>query len=123
MSLLKLGKNLFLNPIILILALCLIFSTSIQTEEVNELLVDEGCTSIIVGKQASLDGSTMTSHSCDSNTDRTWINIVPHQKYKSGEMSKLYFEAKRTTGPDDPDRLDRGEIPQVLETYAYINKA
>ena len=123
MALLKLAKNLFLSSIILILALCLIFSTSIQTEEVDEPYVDEGCTSIIVGKQASLDGSTMTSHSCDSTTDRTWINIVPHQKHKSGEMCKLYFEAKRTTGPDDPDRLDRGEIPQVLETYAYINTA
>jgi dipeptidase len=123
MAFLKFARNLFLPSIILILALCLIFSTSIQTEEVNEPYGDEGCTSIIVGKQASLDGSTMTSHSCDSSTDRTWINIVPHQKHKSGEMCKIYFEAKRTTGPDDTDRLDRGEIPQVLETYAYVNTA
>ena len=123
MALLKLSRNLFLPSILLILALCLIFSTSIQTEEVNEPSVDEGCTSILVGKLASLDGSTMTSHSCDSTTDRTWINIVPHQKHKSGEMCKIYLEAKRTTGPDDTDRLDRGEIPQVPETYAYMNTA
>jgi hypothetical protein len=31
----------------------------------------EGCTSILVGRLASADGSTMTSHSCDSGTDRT----------------------------------------------------
>jgi dipeptidase len=65
----------------------------------------------------------MTSHSCDSNTDRTWINVVPHQKHEPGDTAKIYMESKRTTGPDDPDRLDVGEIPQVPETYAYINTA
>ncbi len=83
----------------------------------------ENCTSILVGKLASVDGSTMTSHSCDSSTDRTWINIVPHKKHRSGDTAKLYFESKRTKGPDDPDRLDIGEIPQVAETYAFINTA
>ncbi len=81
------------------------------------------CTSIIVGKAASVDGSTMTSHSCDSNTDRTWINVVPHKKHEPGTMTKIYMDPKRTKGPDDPDRFDIGEIPQVPETYAYINTA
>jgi len=83
----------------------------------------ESCTSIIVGRLASADGSTMTSHSCDSGTDRTWINIVPHKKHQPGDMAKIYFQAKRTRGPDDKDRLAKGEIPQVSETYAFINTA
>jgi dipeptidase len=83
----------------------------------------DGCTSIIVGRLASVDGSTMTSHSCDSTTDRTWINVVPHEKHEPGEMCKLYIEAKRAKGPDDPDKFEVGEIPQVPETYAYINTA
>ena len=83
----------------------------------------EHCTSIIVGKLASVDGSTMTSHSCDSNTDRTWINVVPHRRHKPGSMTKIYLEPKTTTGPDDPDRIEMGEIPQVEQTYAYINTA
>lgn len=83
----------------------------------------DACTSVIVGKAASVDGSTMTSHSCDSNTDRTWINLVPHKKYKKGEMCKVYFQSKRTKGPNDDDRMEMGEIPQVPETYAYINTA
>jgi len=65
----------------------------------------------------------VTSHSCDSGSDRTWINVVPHKKYKPGDMCKIYFQSKRTKRPNDPDRLDIGEIPQVLETYAYINTA
>jgi dipeptidase len=83
----------------------------------------DSCTSILVGRLASVDGSTMTSHSCDSGTDRTWMTIVPNIKHKPGEMAKVYYEPKRTKGPADPDRLETGEIPQVAETYAYLNTA
>jgi len=83
----------------------------------------DSCTSIMVGRLASADGSTMTSHSCDSNTDRTWINIVPHQKHQPGEKAEIYFEPKRLESFDDPDRVPVGEIPQVAETYAYFNAA
>src|SRR5512136_2486446 len=83
----------------------------------------DSCTSILVGRAASVDGSTMTSHSCDSGTDRTWMTIVPSAKHKPGEMAKVYYEPKRTKGPNDPDRLETGEIPQVAETYAYLNAA
>ena len=83
----------------------------------------DACTSVIVSKAASVDGSTMTSHSCDSRTDRTWINVVPRQKHKPGSMCPIYFQPKRTKGPDDEDRIEMGEIPQVSETYAYINTA
>ncbi|MBT4411719.1 MAG: hypothetical protein HOC82_17910 [Bacteroidetes bacterium] len=83
----------------------------------------ESCTSVIVGKAASADGSTMTSHSCDSGTDRTWINLVPRQKHKRGAETAIYLEPKRTKGPNDPDRIEVGFIPQVRETNAFINTA
>ena len=35
----------------------------------------------------------------------------------------MYFDPKRTKGPDDTDRIETGEIPQVAETYAYLNAA
>ncbi len=89
----------------------------------QEFIESESCTSIIVGKAASVDGSTMTSHSCDSGTDRTWINLVPGQKYKKGEECTIYLEPKRAKGPDDPDRIEVGFIPQLRETYAFINTA
>ena len=34
----------------------------------------ESCTSIMVGKKASTDGSVMTAHTCDSNY-RTWLTM------------------------------------------------
>jgi dipeptidase len=83
----------------------------------------DSCTSILVGRLASADGSTMTSHSCDSGSDRTWMSIVPNRKHKPGDTAKLYLEPKLVKGPDDPDRLEAGEIPQVPETYAYLNAA
>ncbi len=89
----------------------------------QEMIESESCTSIIVGKAASVDGSTMTSHSCDSGTDRTWIEIVPHKKHKRNDECAVYLEPKRTKGPNDPDRIEVGFIPQVRETYAFINTA
>jgi dipeptidase len=83
----------------------------------------DSCTSILVGRLASGDGSTMTSHSCDSGTDRTWMTIVPNMKHKPGETAKVYYEPKRAKGPNDTDRLVTGEIPQVAESYAYLNTA
>jgi len=83
----------------------------------------DNCTSIIVGRLASVDGSTMTSHSCDSNTDRTWINLVPRKEHKSGDVCSLTLDPKRTKGPVDPDAIESGTIPQVPVTYAYINTA
>ena len=83
----------------------------------------EGCTSILVGKAASVDGSTMTSHSCDSTTDRTWMDMVPNQTHKPGAMATLWMDPKETKGPNDPDRVPAGEIPQVPQTYKFLNAA
>lgn len=83
----------------------------------------ENCTSVLVGKGASVDGSTMTSHSCDSGSDRTWINLVSHKKHKNGSETPVFLEPKLTTGPNDPDAIEAGFIPQVKETFAFINTA
>lgn len=83
----------------------------------------DGCTSVLVGKLASADGSTMTSHSCDSNTDRTWMNMVPNQKHAPGAKATVWMDSKETKGPDDADRVPAGEIPQVAETYKFLNAA
>jgi dipeptidase len=98
-------------------------ASRVQEQDVLVCPTCDGCTSVLVGKAASADGSTMTSHSCDSNTDRTWMTMVPNARHKPGEMATVYYEPKRTKGPDDPDRIPTGEIPQVAETYAYIDAA
>ncbi len=94
-----------------------------QTPEPEFGKETDNCTSILVGKLASADGSTITSHTCDSRTDRTWLNLVPNMKHKKGELAKVYVDSKRTTMPGQANRLVSVEIPQVKETYAYLNAA
>jgi dipeptidase len=38
-------------------------------------------------------------------------------------MAPVYMSPKETKGPNDPDAISVGDIPQVPETYAYINAA
>jgi dipeptidase len=104
-----------------IILLCLSTSLSFSSRATDPQT--ESCTSILVGKLASVDGSTMTSHSCDSNTDRTWMNIVARRKHNKGDMAPVYLEPKETKGPDDPDRIEVGKIAQVEETYKFLNAA
>lgn len=84
----------------------------------------DGCTTIMVGKKASADGSVMTSHTCDSHRTRSWLDIVPARKHKKASMVSML---KRT--PNDSlamptyQHIPVGEIPQVEYTYGFINTA
>jgi dipeptidase len=83
----------------------------------------EGCTSIEVGRLATVDGSVITCHTCDGPY-RTWVNIVPHQKWPEKTMNKIYSGRMHTeTPPDLQGVLQTGEIPQVPETYRFLNTA
>jgi dipeptidase len=115
------SNRLALAVIVIFSCLMLFFGTVSAIEEQSK--EPEACTSIIVGKLATTDGSTITSHSCDSTTDRTWINVVPRRKHKPGSMCKIYVDSKRTRGPADTNRRVIGEIPQVPVTHSYINTA
>ena len=82
-----------------------------------------GCTSIQVARKASIDGSVITCHSCDGNY-RTWLKIVPHQEYNKGAMREIYWGKLHTeTSWDLRGLIKKGEIPQVEETYAYMDVA
>ncbi|MBE0676838.1 MAG: C69 family dipeptidase, partial [Bacteroidales bacterium] len=92
------GNRLFIYTISLTFALLL---TSFIVPDLNKapeqlFFESESCTSVIVGKAASADGSTITSHSCDSNTDRTWITLVPRKKHKAGSDAPVYLSPKET---------------------------
>jgi dipeptidase len=79
------------------------------------------CTSIMVGKKATTDGSVITCHSCDGPF-RTWLNIVPHKKYGEGAMRKVSWGLMHNEFYGDKRNVtEKGEIPQVAETYSYLN--
>ena len=84
---------------------------------------NDSCTSIMVGRLASTDGSVMTAHTCDGGY-RTWLNIVPASTNKKGERVKIY-KGKMHNGFSSDLRgiVEMGDVPQVEKTYAFINTA
>ena len=89
--------------------------------------VSENCTVIMVGKDASADGSTMTTHAADCGVcDFTWRH-VPAADHKPGETRKIYHINQIRTWPPSQglkwDLIKKDftgvEIPEVPHTYGY----
>ncbi|MDD8019696.1 MAG: C69 family dipeptidase [Acidobacteriota bacterium] len=87
----------------------------------------DNCTSILVGKLASTDGSTITTHTCDcGQCDWTWRH-VPAADHQPGEKRKIYHISQfKAWSPAEGLKWDLYkndftglEIPQVAHTYAY----
>ncbi|MFO7732563.1 MAG: C69 family dipeptidase [Candidatus Aminicenantes bacterium] len=87
----------------------------------------EACTSILVAKDASTDGSTMTTHTCDCGIcDWTWRHVPPAD-HKPGALRKLYHISQYKTWPPSEglkwDLVLKDftgvEIPQPPRTYGY----
>lgn len=81
------------------------------------------CTSIMVGKRASTDGSVITSHTCDS-WYRTWMTMTPARDYERDTVTAIYAGRMHTQSPQDSTKMYRkGVIPQVRHTYRYLDTA
>lgn len=82
------------------------------------------CTSIMVGRLATTDGSVITSHTCDGPY-RTWLEIYPHARYEKGAVHSVYsgMLVPRETPWDMRNVTKTGEIQEVEETYAFLNTA
>ena len=81
------------------------------------------CTSIMVGKLASTDGSVMTSHTCDS-WYRTWVNVVPAADFANDTVMNIYDGRMHTESVNDQTKLTvKGQIPQAKHTYAFLDTA
>lgn len=82
-----------------------------------------GCTSIMVGRNATVDGSVITSHTCDG-IYRTWMTISPHRANKPDSKNAIYAGMMGTNGPLDRSKLKfTGEVPEVQESFAFLNTA
>jgi dipeptidase len=84
----------------------------------------QACTSIMVGKKASRDGSVMTSHTCDSHRTASSIVVVKRQQHRKGDEIQLTKRSEDDSGPMERyGREATGKIPQVGETFGYLNPA
>lgn len=104
-------------------ALMLLFAGINLWAQSDEFPLRESCTSIVVGRLASTDGSVITSHTCDGKY-RSWLNIVPAADYAHDTTLGIYWGGMATETPWDTRGLTlKGSIPQVRHTFAYLNTA
>lgn len=112
-------KNLFLLAIAVTAVAAMAQVDESTLEGMNRL----SCTSIMVGKAASTDGSVMTSHTCDS-WYRTWMTMTPARDYERDTVTAIYEGRMHTQAASDSTKLyRRGVIPQVRHTYRYLDTA
>ena len=74
----------------------------------------DSCTSMPISKEASADGSVMTSHSCDGHYEFR-IHVVPGKKSAPGTMRPIMKGGG--LGADRPQAKQVGEIPEVEQTF------
>ena len=77
----------------------------------------------MVGRLASTDGSVMTSTVVMEITEHG-LKYFPGQKYEKGIMHPVYWGMLHTEEAWDMTKVTKkGEIPEVAETYAFLNTA
>jgi dipeptidase len=107
---LKNKKNIVMNKIILLFVIVLTSFSHVFA-----------CTVIVAGKEATVDGSVIISHS-DAGPDCR-VHVVPGQFFADGSTTPVYWgmvDLGRPLG-DYGDTL--GMIPQVNETFSYFQSA
>ena len=78
-----------------------------------------GCTDIMVGKNASVDGSQMTSQT--GSCEECRVHVVPAMTYEEGATAAVYWGLQDVRKPLREYGEVIGEIPQVEKTNAYIH--
>lgn len=81
-----------MNRLIILIIVLICYGDSLRAQKIEysqPVNTPESCTSIMVGKKASADGSVMTSHTCDGNY-RTWMEIVPAARYEHDTTVAIY---------------------------------
>ncbi|HMA60027.1 MAG TPA: C69 family dipeptidase [Halanaerobiales bacterium] len=77
------------------------------------------CTNVVVGKDASTDGSVITSHTVDGQYDAR-VKVIHGKEYEEGAMMELKKNICHAGIPGYEVSVV-GEIPQAEETYTYFH--
>jgi dipeptidase len=110
----------FILFLFLLLALIPLGKKSTLEQEDDSWTEFENCTSIVVSKKASADGSVMTTHSCDGGWEFR-LNVVPGKTSKKGEMRPVYKGGGR--GAERRQAIKVGEIPEFKQTFSRFDVA
>jgi dipeptidase len=121
-------NGVLMKKVFLIVAIFYLSHSTISAQYITKEKFDweggrpEGCTTILVGKEASEDGSVMNSHTDDSHRDKAWMDIEQAKDFPDGAMSEMRIRTKNDSAAMTAYTFQPiGEIPQVRHTYKYIN--
>lgn len=76
------------------------------------------CTDVVVGKDASTDGSVITCHTADGAYYDAQIRFIPGQKFPPHTKADVF---RNIVMEERGGWVKIGEIPQVEETYGYFH--
>lgn len=97
--------------------------------DASEELASDACTVVMVGKNASTDGSVITTQTADCGIcDWSWRYVSPAD-HEAGAKRKIYWFSQFETSPpshgyhwDDYEYKRNGlEIDEVSHTYGYLH--
>jgi dipeptidase len=108
-------RSIFIVCLFLCVSAILLLSGTTEERQVAR----DACTDIIVGKDASVDGSVITSHTGCCPECR--VHIVPAQTFKRGDVAPVYYGLQDVKKPLKEYGRVLGYIPQVEKTYAYFH--
>jgi dipeptidase len=105
----------------------ILFLMSLNAFKLSGIRADEGgriynldaCTDIIVGKEASLDGSVITSHTGCCPECR--VHVVPAQTFREGARAPVYYGLQDVKKPVLDYGKVIGTIPQAAKTFKYFH--
>jgi len=110
-------KRCFIFILGLILLLTPIQYVGSQDIEDCDECIKETCTSFAAGPNATIEGYSMSGHTCDGNCDFT-LTVVPGRKHKPGEKVRIDYAG--LPGGFKHVVLGETDIPQVAETYTFF---
>ncbi len=93
------------------------------------MTLPEGCTVVIVGKDASVDGSAMVTHTNDCGVcDWSW-RYVPPADHEPGSKRRIYWFNQYETSPpskgyhwsDYEHKFSGLEIEEIPHTFGYLH--
>jgi dipeptidase len=85
---------------------------------------EPSCTNVLVGKAATVDGSTMGAYCCDGAA-LSEVKVVPAADYPPGTITPIYYRPYPSSYADSIAKLSqvtiKGYIPQVEHTYRFVS--
>lgn len=107
----------FLSLAMIILTLPIAAFASAPATSDNPADREDACSSFTAGKQATVDGSTMTGDTCDTGSGDTRLIIVPAANHKPGSFVSMDYPGITQVYEESRTSV----IPEVAHTYKIFS--